>query len=76
MDISKLHMFKFHYLVMKPLFNNQLEVCFTDTDSFLYKIYKSNIDKELRQISSCLDFSNYDPKHPLYSLANKKRPGR
>ena len=61
---------------MKRVFNNELEVCFTDTDSLLYKIYRPNIDAELGMISDFMDFSNYEKDNPLYSTVNKKRPGR
>ena len=76
LDISKLHMFKFHYLVMKPTFKDQLEVCFMDTDSLFYKIYKADIQDELDKIKICMDFSNYDKTHPLFSENNKYVPGR
>ena len=69
-------MYKFHYDVMKPAFNNKLEVCFTDTDSLLYCIYSNNIYPTLEKIKSCMDFSNYPKNHYLYSEDNKKTPGR
>ena len=61
---------------MKKVFKNNLEVCFTDTDSLLYKIYKPNIDAELKKIGIFMDFSNYEKDHPLYSNDNKKVPGK
>ena len=42
LDFAKLHMFKFHYDIMHPVFDDKLEVCFTDTDSLLYVIKSSN----------------------------------
>ena len=69
-------MYRFHYQVMKPLFNNMIEVCFTDTDSLLYKIYKPCIEVDLSTIAICMDFSNYDPVHKLFSEINKHIPGR
>lgn len=76
LELSKLHMFKFHYLVMKPAFNDNLEVCFMDTDSFLYHIKTDKIEESLRQLKSFFDFSNYPKDHPLYSTENKNKPGR
>ena len=76
LDLSKLHMYRFHYLVMKPLFENKLEVCFMDTDSFLYQIYLPDIKSKLMEISEWLDFSNYEKTHPLYSQENMNKPGR
>ncbi len=61
---------------MKPAFDGQLEVCFMDTDSFLYQIYVADIDNKLAELSDYFDFSNYSEKHHLYSDANKDVPGR
>ena len=76
LELSKLHMFRFHYMIMKPAFRNKIEVCFMDTDSFLYQIYCDNLEEKLKELSLFFDFSNYPSNHPLYSIANKNRPGR
>ena len=68
-------MYKFHYLIMKPAFNNCLEICFQDTDSYLYEINLPNITNQLYQLKDFFDFSNYVKNHLLYSDENKKVPG-
>ena len=69
-------MFRFHYDIMQNVFDNKLEVCFTDTDSLLYAIQSSNIFKTLEKIKDWMDFSNYPKTHFLYSDVNKNTPGR
>lgn len=76
MELSKLHMFKFHYQVMKPVFEGRIEVCFMDTDSFLYHIHANDVQEKLAQLSMFFDFSNYPSNHPLYSIENKNKPGK
>lgn len=61
---------------MRPAFDNNLEVCFTDTDSLLYVIKSSNIYSTLEKIKHWMDFSNYPKSHFLYSNGNKNVPGR
>ena len=75
LELSKLHMAKFHYLVMKPSFE-RAEICFTDTDSFLYHIFGANVRQRLANLAEFFDFSNYPPNHPMYSIENKSKPGR
>jgi hypothetical protein len=42
LDLSKLHMQKFHYDVVKPALGDRAELCFTDTDSLAYHIRGAN----------------------------------
>lgn len=76
MELSKLHMFDFHYNVMKPLFGGNIEVLFSDTDSLCYHIKDSAMQEKLVSIRHMLDFSNYNQNHPLYSTENKCVPGK
>ena len=43
LELSKLHMYKFHYSKMIPRYNDNLSLCFTDTDSLLYEIGTNDI---------------------------------
>ena len=69
-------MYRFHYNVMRPLFPNRIEVLFSDTDSLCYLIKEEDITEKLSSIAQLLDFSNYNPEHPLFSLRNKCVPGK
>ena len=75
LELSKYHMYNFHYNTMKKLFPSQLKLLYTDTDSFLYEITSSNCEESFFQNKHLFDFSNYPKNHKLYSIENKKVPG-
>lgn len=78
LEISKCHMFDFHYSVMKPFYDDKIRLCYTDTDSFLYSIETRDFFyKDLKTHFLCyFDTSNY-PENNCYGipLLNKKVPG-
>lgn len=77
LEISKSHMFDFHYSVMKPFYGDKIRLCYTDTDSFLYSIKTRDFYKDLKTHFLCyFDTSNY-PENNCYGipLLNKKVPG-
>ena len=69
LDLSKWHMYNFHYNVMKAIFGDRVHLLYTDTDSFIYKI--SSADAR-----DYFDFSNYPESHMLKNSCNKKVPGK
>ena len=71
LDISKTRMYNFHYSIMKPLFNNNIQICYMDTDSFIYVINSIDIYKDLQNIAIELDTSNYPKEHVMYPELNK-----
>lgn len=77
LSLAKLHMFRFHYDVMKPKFGDKLQAIYTDTDSLIYSFEDiEDLDKELYDIREHFDFSNYPQDHPLYSVENKGVSGK
>ena len=50
---------------MKKWFEN-IDLCFTDTDSLLYLIEGQDPYKVLEEYTDYFDFSGYPPKHPCY----------
>ena len=38
LDLSKIIMYKFHHNYMLPKYGNNLQLCYMDTDSFIYDI--------------------------------------
>ena len=76
LELSKLHMYRFHYENMIPLYPNRLNLCFTDTDSLLYEIETSDIYKDMLDNKSDYDFSNYPSNHLNFSIENKKKIGK
>ena len=85
LDLSKLLMYEFHYEKMRKWFDN-VEVCLTDTDSFLYQITlppavsttAENCDlyKILEKYKDEFDFSDYPHTHFLHNTENKKVIGK
>ena len=50
-------------------------MCFTDTDSLLYKVPTDDLSKELFKLRDYLDLSNYPKDHPLFDESHKSTPG-
>ena len=75
LDLSKVLMYKFHYLYIARKFHSKARLLFTDTDSFCYEIMTKDIYKDLIRDKKYFDFSNYPDSHFLYHVDNKKRVG-
>ena len=52
--------------------NMNLELLYSDTDSFIYAIKNENVYADLQKLSDSFDFSNYPSDHFLFSNVNKK----
>jgi hypothetical protein len=76
LELSKLHMYKFWYDILKANYDNKLQLLMTDTDSFIFKIECDDIFEELAKYKHMFDFSNYDKTHKHFSTQNKKVPGK
>ena len=76
LDLSKLHLYKFHYEYIKANYGNKAQLMFTDTDSLTYEIETDDVYEDFKQNLELFDFSGYDRKHPNYSDANKKVVGK
>lgn len=77
LELSKNHMYDFHYSVMKKYYNEKLSLCYTDTDSLLYCIETKDFYSDLKKhFLSYFDTSNYDSDN-CFDIApkNKKVPG-
>ena len=73
LDLSKWHMYNFHYNVMKPIFGDRLHLLYMDMDSFIYKISSDDVYEELRpHARDYFDFSNYPESHMLTNNCNKR----
>lgn len=77
LELSKSHMYDFHYKVMKPFYKDKIKLCYTDTDSFLYSIQTNDVYRDVRlNFLQYFDTSNY-PKNNAYKIEpkNNKIPG-
>ena len=77
LDLSKTLMYKFHYEFARPKFSKNgktPELCYMDTDSFIYDIPMSVEERDAVILNNQDDFdcSDYPPNHPLKSDVNKK----
>ena len=76
LDLSKLHMYNFHYnhMCVKYPLRNQLRLLFTDTDSLAYAVQTEDIYRDRAgDAATHYGFSEY-PHHP-YSAIDRKAIG-
>ena len=76
LDLSKLHMYKFYYDVLKEKYNDKIKLAYTDTDSFVIHVETDDLYKDLKQINNHMDFSDYPEQHDNFDLSNKKVLGK
>ncbi|XP_049886984.1 uncharacterized protein LOC126381640 [Pectinophora gossypiella] len=77
LELSKSHMFHFHYNVIKPFYKDRVQLCYMDTDSFLYLIHTKDFYLDIKStFHSYFDTSNYDEQNQwCLPIKNKKVPG-
>lgn len=77
LEVSKAHMYDFHYSVFQPVYKNRLRMCYTDTDSLIYHVQTNDFFDDLKKhFLNYFDTSNFDTSN-VYNiqLVNKKIPG-
>ena len=73
LDISKILMYELWYDYMKPKYNDNVKLCYMDTDSFVMNIKTSDFCKDIANDVKCkFDTSNYEVDRPLPTGKNKK----
>ena len=73
LDISKILRYKFWYDYMKPKNNNNVKLCYMDTDSFIMNIRTNDFYKDIaNDVEKRFDTSNYEVNRPLPTGKNKK----
>ena len=75
LEQSKLHMYYFHYNLMKVKYPHadQRRLLFTDTDSLAYAVQTEDIYRDMADDASTkYDFNEYPLDHPLYNTSNRK----
>ena len=73
LEISKILMHKFWCDYMKPKYNDNVRLCYMDTDSFIMNIKTNHFYKDISDDVECkFDTSNYEGKRPLPIGKNKK----
>ena len=73
LEISKTLMYEFWYDYMKPKYNNDVKLCYKDTDSFIISIKTNDFYKDIfNVVENRFDTSNYEVNRPLLTGKNKK----
>ena len=72
LDLSKLHIYRYYYDVLKPAFMpDKVNLLLTDTDSIIFEVTCANFFEKFKKLP-LLDFSNFRKDHFLYSDKNRK----
>ena len=72
LEISKILMYEFWYDYMKPKYNDNVELSYMDTDSFVMHIKTNDFYKDISDdVDNRFDTSNYEVKRPLPIGKNK-----
>ena len=73
LEISKTLMYEFWYNYMKPKYNNDVKLCYMDTDSFIMNIKTNYFYKDIaNDVENRFGTSNYEVNRPLPIGKNKK----
>ena len=73
LEISKILMYEFWYDYMKPKYNDNVKLCYMDTDSFVMNIKTEDFYKDIaNEVEKRFDTSNYEVNRPLPTGKNKK----
>ena len=74
LEISKILMYEFWYNYMKPKYNDNVKLCYMDTDSFIMDIKTNDFyDEDIASdVENRFDTSNYEVNRPLPTGKNKK----
>lgn len=77
LELSKSHMYHFHYNIVKPFYDQRVQLCYTDTDSFIYVINTLDFYEDLKNVFlKFFDTSNFNNNNQFdLPLINKKVPG-
>ena len=72
--ISKTLMYEFWCDYMKPKYNDNVKLCYMDTDSFIMHIKTKDFNKHIASdVKKRFDTSNYEVNRPLPTGKNKKQ---
>ena len=73
LEISKILMYEFWYDYMKLKYDDNVKLCFMDTDNFMIYIKTEDFYKDIADDVECKsDTSNYEVDRPLPTGKNKK----
>ena len=68
LDLSKTLMYEFHYDYLRPKYSSKVNLCYMDTDSFVYEIETEDFYRDIaNDVKKRFDTSGYsrDDNRPL-----------
>jgi hypothetical protein len=65
LELSKYHVYEFHFNTMKPRYNDNIELMMTDTDSLVYRIHTEDFYKDMYEMKMHFDMSEYSKQNPI-----------
>ena len=68
LNLSKMLMYEFHYGYMRPKYGSKVQLCYMDTDSFVYEIETEDFYRGIaKDVEKRFDMSGYskDDNRPL-----------
>ena len=72
LDLSKLHMYDFHYNYIKLKYpDEKSKLMFTDTDFLTYLIKTDDVYEDMLNDNHLFDFSDYPDDHPCFQSLNQ-----
>ena len=75
LETSKLHMYNFWYDNLKVKYGDNVNLLYTDTDSFMLEMFTDDIYEDMKNDNHLFDFSEYPKDHKYYNVRNKKKLG-
>ena len=67
---------EFHYDYIKRKYSNNSRLCFTDTDTLMYRIKTEDVYVDFTKDNKMFDFSNYSAMSKFYDDSNKLVTGK
>jgi hypothetical protein len=72
LELSKLHMYRTHYLTIKPQYGPRAKLLMMDTDSFIYQIETKNVVDDMVLHNRKSSFTTYDLNTTASGAAKSK----
>ena len=66
-------MYKFLYDYLKVKYDDNINLIYTDTVSFLLEIFTDDVYEDMKNDNHLFDFSEYPKDHKCYNFKNKKK---
>mgnify|MGYP002224296545 CR=1 FL=1 len=67
LDLSKYLIYKFHYDVMNPWYENNIKLAYQDTDCYIYDIKIHDFYEDMKDMIDHFDTSDY-PNNNIYDI--------